>query len=272
MSKEYFAAIENWRRERAAKLSAPHGWLATAGLFWLEPGENRMGAGTSNPIRLQPGSGPEFAGIFHLTGDQVICEAAAGVEIHYREALVSSTPITIDDETSEPLFLKDLKIFVIRRGVRLGVRIFDPQNSALASFTGLNWYEIDPEYRVSGKFFPTEEPRQIQIVTLLGDLVDMPFPGSVEFVLNGQELRLDPVLNDDGSFWFMFRDLTNGMETYPAGRYLVAEPPENGQVWLDFNRAYNPPCAFTEFATCPLPPPTNRLAVPIRAGERLFSD
>ncbi len=139
-----------------------------------------------------------------------------------------------------------------------------------SNFKSLDWFPIDPAYRLQARFLPFNSPRSIPIVNVLGDMVQMPCPGMVEFTLHGQEFQLEPVEIEEGRLWFLFRDSTNGNETYPAGRYLTAGAPEGDRVVIDFNRAYNPPCAFTEFATCPLPPPSNRLPVEILAGERKY--
>lgn len=270
VDQSYVDSIENWRKERAVKISAPHGWLATAGLFWLQEGINRMGADQSNPILLPNGSGPGLAGVFKLKGGEVSLDAADGVAFRLGDALISKTPIPIEDETSQPLFLNDLKIFVLQRGRRFGVRIFDPHNPALRDFGGLNWYPIDEDYQVTARFISLPETQTIKIITVLGDQVEMPFPGTIEFSLQGKPFSLDPVGLDDGRLWLMFRDATNGSQTYPAGRYLVTDAPQGGTVVLDFNKAYNPPCAYTDFATCPLPPGNNRLKLEISAGEKRY--
>jgi len=266
----YIDSIEDWRKERAVKIAAPHGWLATAGLFWLQEGANRMGADRSNAILLPNGSGPALAGVFKLKGGEVSLEAVDGVEIRFGDERISKAAIPIEDETSQPLFLNDLKIFVLQRGKRFGVRIFNPHNPVLRDFEGLNWYPIDEAYQVTARFISLPETQTIKIITVLGDQVEMPFPGTIEFSLRGESFSLDPVGLDDGRLWLMFRDATNGSQTYPAGRYLVTDSPQDGMVSLDFNKAYNPPCAYTDFATCPLPPGNNRLKIEVKAGEKRF--
>jgi uncharacterized protein (DUF1684 family) len=270
VNQSYLDEIQAWRLKRVNNLKEPHGWISTAGLFWLEEGENRMGADNSCPILLPPGSAPEVAGSFYKSGDQISLSASPGVEICFNESLVSSLPIQVVDGSSEAISLGEMKIYVLKRGDRFGVRIFDPNHPALKNFKGLSWFPIDERFRLQTRFTPYSEPRSLSIINILGDLEEMASPGVVEFEFEGKTCQLEPIERDDRRLWFMFRDTTNGELTYSAGRYLVSEPPADGKVMLDFNKAYNPPCAFTDFATCPLPPPNNRLAIAIRAGELKF--
>jgi uncharacterized protein len=271
-NEDYSASILAWQQAREQRLMDPHGWLATAGLFWLEPGENRMGSAITNSIRLLPGSGPDFAAIFTrqtgLHGDEVILTAAPDVQICVAGVPVSNRALEIVEGSSELITLNDLHIYVIERGSRLGVRIFDPANPALKTFKGLQWFPVDAGFCVSARFVPYDEPRTIPILDILGDTNEMPSPGLVSLDLCGRSFAMEPIQREDGGFWFIFRDLTAGRLTYSAGRYLNTEPPSDGFVTIDFNKAYSPPCAFTPFATCPLPPLANRLPVEILAGEK----
>jgi len=267
----YNEAIESWRKEREQNLYAPHGWLATAGLFWLNPGENRMGSGSKNPVRLPMDSAPEFAGTFSLIDGKVSLMAAPKVEMYFGGKSIIETEIPVGDDSSTAIDLNELKIFVLRRGERLGVRVFDPNNPNRLQFTGLNWFPIDPAYCLQARFTPFRVRKPVDIVNLLGDIEPMECPGMVEFDLRGESFRLEPVERGDGRFWFMFCDLTNGVQTYKGGRYLFSDAPKDQMITLDFNRAQNPPCAFTEFATCPIPPVSNRLPIEIKAGERRYS-
>jgi uncharacterized protein len=253
----YRESIEGWRQERERKLRAEDGWLAVAGLFWLREGESRLGTAAGNDIVLPAGSAPERAGTITLRGGRVTLRLGTEAE---RELRADS-----DDVAT----LGRLRLSVIERSGRHGLRVRDPDNPRRRAFTGLQWYPVDPAYRVTAKFVPAEGKRTIGIVNILGDALEMPSPGHVEFTLHGQALRLEPVLEDDTpELFFIFRDTTAGRSTYPAGRYLYAEPPRDGVVTLDFNKAYSPPCAFTDFATCPLPPPGNRLPLAVEAGEK----
>jgi uncharacterized protein (DUF1684 family) len=155
---------------------------------------------------------------------------------------------------------------VIERGNRYGIRLKDKNSELRKAFTGLKYFPPLEEYRVKARFVPYDPPKMIPVPNILGQVDEEPSPGYVVFMLNGRECRLDPVTEGD-SLFFIFKDLTSGKETYPPGRFLNTEMPQNGEVVLDFNQAYNPPCAFTPYATCPLPPEQNKLPIAIEAGE-----
>ena len=266
----YRDSVETWRAEREAKLRAEDGWLAVAGLFWLREGPNLLGTGADNDVVLPAGSAPVRAGTLTLHGGQVALRLEPGVPASVAGQTVVERVLRPDtDGQPDVLALGRLRINVIARSGRYGLRVKDPDNPRRRAFTGLRWYAVDDGYRVRGRFVPAAASRTLAVPNVLGQVLEMPSPGHVEFTLDGRALRLDPVL-EDGSpdLFFIFRDTTAGKETYPAGRFLYAAPPEAGVVTLDFNKAYSPPCAYTDFATCPLPPPENRLPVAIRAGEK----
>jgi uncharacterized protein (DUF1684 family) len=166
--------------------------------------------------------------------------------------------------------VKDLTLTLIKRGERYGIRLRDKNNSSRREFKGLRWFPARESYRVTAKFIPHQQPTELAVPNVLGDVLKMPSPGLLVFKLNGREYSLAPVSEDDGKLFVIFRDLTSGKQTYPSGRFLYADAPVNGQVTLDFNQAVNPPCAFTPYATCPLPPKENRLKVAIAAGEQTY--
>jgi hypothetical protein len=264
----YQSEIIKWREARARRLAEPDGWLAAAGLFWLTPGENRLGDDPRNPIPLPAGSAPAQAGVFTLTGEKIILQAKPGVEILIGDQPVSTRNIPLGEiEELDWIQINGLKLQLLQRGERVGVRVFDPNHPRRAYFQGLRWFPIQEAYRVPARFTPAVEPQTLSILNLLGDTLELPCPGVVEFSLNGENCRLHPLEAEGGRLWFIFRDATSGELTYPAGRYLTADPPQEGQAILDFNKATNPPCAYTEHATCPLPPASNRLSVAITAGE-----
>jgi uncharacterized protein (DUF1684 family) len=256
----YRATIEDWRAEREARLRAEDGWLAVAGLHWLREGESSLGTDAGNDVVLPAGSAPARAGTLRLRGGRVTLTLAEAAPAGER---------AIAPDGDDVVAVGRLRLSVIERSGRLGLRVRDPEAPRRRGFQGLAWFPVDASYRVDARFVPARGGRTIEVANVLGDLLRMPSPGHVEFSLGGRALRLDPVL-EEGSprLFFIFRDATAGRETYPAGRYLYAEPPESGRVTLDFNKAYSPPCAFTDFATCPLPPPQNRLAVAVAAGEK----
>jgi uncharacterized protein (DUF1684 family) len=266
----YRAEIEQWRRNRQAALLAEDGWLTVVGLFWLKEGKNTVGAGPSNDIVLPKGSAPDQVGVFEFHDGKVSFQAAAGVtvSINGRRA---ATAILKPDTSGAPglLRIRDLTMFVIERGGRYAIRLKDKNSSARRDFHGLDYFPVNERYRVRAKFVPYKPPRKIAIPNILGGTEEDTSPGYVVFRLEGREFRLVPVESGDMLF-FIFKDQTAGKETYPAGRFLFTGLPEKGEVELDFNKAVNPPCAFTAFATCPLPPKENILPVRIEAGGKRY--
>jgi uncharacterized protein (DUF1684 family) len=251
----YEAEIAQWRREREAKLKADGGWLSLAGLFWLHEGANRFGHDQGNDIVLP--DGPAHAGSFDLKGGKV----TVTIDGHTRPAAPEA------DATAK---VGRLNLFVIKRGDKYGIRLRDPESEARRNFHGIERFPTRESYRVTAKW--VAEPRQIPILNILGQTEPSECPGYAVFHLNGKELRLAPIFEEPGAkeLFYIFRDLTTGKETYPAGRFFYSDLPKDGHVVLDFNKAYNPPCAFTPYATCPLPPKENQLPVRIEAGEKTY--
>ncbi len=265
----YRNEIESWRAQRMARLAADDGWLTVVGLTWLKEGSNRFGSDARSDVVL-PASAPPHAGVLRLTGGQVTVEVAPGATATVGGARVTSRPLRSDAGAADPdiLALGSVTLQIIDRGGRLGARVKDRDAPARRAFHGTEWYAVKPEYRVTARFVPHPQPTTIVVPSVVGIPEPMASPGSVLFELGGKPFRLDPVL-EPGSpeLFFIFRDATSARTTYGAGRFLRADPPRDGRVVLDFNKAYSPPCAFTPYATCPLPPPQNRLAVAIEAGE-----
>lgn len=263
----YQAEIEQWRQHREAALKADDGWLTVAGLFWLKDGKNTVGADLSSNIVLPKGSAPGKVGFFDFQNGQTTFQPAPGVQATVNGKPTSSA-ILKPDASGEPdvLRVNDLTMFVIKRGSRFGIRLKDKNREARKAFRGLKYFPVNERFRISAKFVPYNPPKSLSIPNILGDTEEEASPGYVEFTLDGHPCRLDPLDEGDGLF-FIFKDLTSGKETYPPGRFLYAPKPKNGEVMLDFNKAVNPPCAFTPFATCPLPPQQNYLPVRVEAGE-----
>jgi uncharacterized protein len=256
----YQREIAQWRHDREARLRAEGGWLTVTGLFWLREGPNSFGAGASNQIVLP--DGPARAGVFDLRGGKVTVKMnGASQSEAWRE---------LRPDSDDMAHCGRLSLYVIKRGDRYGIRMKDPESDLLKAFHGLEYFPAREEYRITAKFVP--EPRKIPITNILGQTEPEDSPGYVVFQVGGREVRLYPVLDEPDSkeLSFIFRDLTSGKETYGAGRFLDTELPHDGKVVLDFNKAYNPPCAFTPYATCPLPPKENRLPVRIEAGEKNY--
>ncbi len=251
----YQSEIDGWRRAREAGLRKDGGWLTVTGLFWLRDGPNRFGRDASNDIVLP--DGPAHAGVLELHNGKVTVTVGA-----------TARPLAAD--SADAATVGRLSLFVIQRGDKYGIRLKDPDSQLRRDFHVLDYFPAREEFRVTAIY--VAEPRKIQIANVLGQTEPMDSPGYAVFRLHGQELRLYPVFEepDARSLFFIFRDQTSGKETYGAGRFLDTDLPKDGQVVLDFNRAYNPPCAFTPYATCPLPPQENRLPARIEAGEKQY--
>jgi uncharacterized protein (DUF1684 family) len=268
----YVQSIEAYRRDREQRLRGNDGWLTLVGLFWLESGKTAFGADRTLPIALP--AGPPKAGTLELAGDTVRLRAEPGVALSVGGKAVTDR-VLADDAAGKPdiVELDRLRFHVIRRGDRFGVRVKDPQAPTRKNFRGLTYYPVDPAWRVVARFERYESPRPVEVATVAGVVEKMTIPGKLTFELGGANRTLEPLLERpyDTELFLIFRDTTSGSETYGAGRYLYATV-EGSTAVIDFNRAYNPPCAFTPYATCPLPPRGNRLDVPIRAGEKRYGD
>jgi uncharacterized protein (DUF1684 family) len=241
-------------------------------LFWLEEGENRFGADPSNEIVLPERSAPLRAGVFELHDGKTTLRIESGASVTLSGKPVTTLEIKTDEKQDPDVVrLGSLSLTVIKRGTRFGVRVREVSGKAQLEFKGLRWFPVKEAYRIAAKFVAYAQPRDIEIANVLGDVNKIPSPGYAVFKLDGKEYRLDPILEGEDKLFFIFGDLTNNKTTYGAGRFLYASLPKDGIVTLDFNRAINPPCAFTKFATCPLPPRQNRLKVVIAAGELNYS-
>jgi len=269
----YEREIAAWHADREARLKGPEGWLNLAGLHWLEPGRNTFGSAADNDIVIPQSRAAARIGEFVVESGAVRFTAAPGADVRADGTAVDSLALSDDDPgPAAVLTHADLAFFVIDREGRLGIRLRDYRHPVLASFPGIESYPAAPRWRLDAQFRPYAEPRQISVATVVEGLGWEPIaPGVLEFEVDGETHSLEVLDSGDGLF-VMFADGTTGTTTYPAGRYLYAEPPgADGTTVLDFNKAYNPPCAFNEFATCPLPPRHNFLSVAIAAGEK-YSD
>jgi uncharacterized protein (DUF1684 family) len=271
-----------WRGQRAANLQAPEGWLSLVALGWLQEGDNSFGAAEDSRVQIT-GQIPAHVGVVRLEkGTLRLLPPAAGFP---KDLLVDGQPakeqLLLADDADKPskLTVGTITIIVIHRDDRYALRVKDLQAATRTAFHGLRWYDPNTNYRVHARWIPYDPPKVLDIPTVLGTNTHMPAPGIAEFTVDGKVLRLEPVLEDPKStdLFFIMRDATSKTTTYGAGRFLYTEFPDHGlnrpgEIWLDFNRLFNPPCAFTAYATCPLPPPQNRLTVPIPAGELRYHD
>jgi len=264
--------IEAWQVRRVEGLRAPNGWLSVIGLDWLEPGENTFGSDSSNAVVFPTIPGvPGRAGSFFLEGGAVRMEVRPGVPVTSEGEPVTSL-VLYSQETRRPptARLASLRWQVIQRQDLIGIRLRDTADAAIEAFEGIESFPLSLDWRIPARFDRYDPPRPIEVPNVLGQISEQFSPGAVVFEVGGERLRLDVTGNLEGrSLSAVFGDETNGLETYGGGRFLsVDTPDENGRMFIDFNRAYNPPCVFTAFATCPLPSRQNRLPVRIEAGEK----
>jgi uncharacterized protein (DUF1684 family) len=269
---EHEAAVRAWWAARDERLRSPDGWLSLVGLHWLSPGENRFGAHSGNEVVLHGVDVPSRAGSLFLTDGTVRLVPATRSVSRDGEPLGEAD--LADDTTGEPtvIDLGTLRMYVIRRGERVGLRVRDRAAPALRSFAGMEHFPIDPGWRLVARFEPATAGQEMEIVDVTGVVSRELTPGVVDFERDGASWRLEALPGDDeGCLWLLFADATNGAETYGGGRMLYTEPvAADGSVVVDFNLAYNPPCVFSPYATCPLPPAQNRLALRIEAGELAY--
>lgn len=246
-----------WRQRRHQELAGPDSWLGLTGLYWLEEGENRVGAGTDAAVHLP--DGPDFLGVLLVRSNAAFWSRPGEPE----RALRSDR-----DGDPEVIDCGSARFFIIERHGRLGVRVRDRAWAERAPFAGVACFPYDPAWSVEADWVDLPVPLTLEVPDVGGELKTVVVRARAEFFVGDERLSLLPMsVGDDGVF-FVFRDRSSGRETYGAGRFLKANPAVDGKMRLDFNRAFNPPCAFTPFATCPLPPPENWLPVAIPAGER----
>lgn len=267
----YQAEINSWHQQRIENLKGETGWLNLAGLFWLQEGINTFGSDPSNTLVFPENKMVPRAGFFLVKNGVVSMNVRPEVEVVANGQRVREQMIFHPDSTRNPTLTHgSLQWFVIKRDNQLGIRVRDLESSEVESFTGIERYPVDPTWRVQAQLKVPSSPKQIDITNVLGQTTPQHSPGTLEFELFGNTYQLD-ALQEGSELFIIFGDSTNATETYPAGRYLYAKLPEaDGYTILDFNKAYNPPCAFTPYATCPLPPAQNVLPLAIRAGEKNY--
>jgi uncharacterized protein len=257
--------VEAWRSTRYASLRQDVGWLTLAGLTWLKPGANLVGSDPSSDVVLP--AGPERAGTLEVAGGVV---TADGAFRHEGQPAVGLALANNADGEPTMLELGRLRLCVIERGGRLGARIWDLDAPTRRAFAGVDHWPVDPAWRFDARFEPTPG-RMLPVADAVGDVENEASPGDVVFELDGAEQRLQALVGGNaGELWIVFGDATNRGETYGGGRFLYTPAPAAGRVVVDFNRAYNPPCVFSPFTTCPLPWPENRLPIRVEAGERMW--
>ncbi len=268
------ASVLSWREQRFSSLTSDTGWLTLAGLFWLREGRNSFGSSAGNDLVLPNAALASTAGVFELAAPTVrfVAQPSAGVTLEG----VSASSVALKTDASGDLTVLasgTLRFFVIERGGKFGVRVRDLNNPRRREFHGLQYFPISSSWVLMARFVPYPAGRRIKIINILGMEEEDVSPGALVFNKDGREWRLDTVLEGPGErqLFIMFADGTSGRETYGGGRFLYIPLPTGNTALLDFNKAYNPPCALNDFATCPLPPPQNRLQLRVEAGELKYA-
>ena len=267
----YQKSVDTWHADRVARLAAEDGWLSLIGRDWLKPGENTLGSAPGSTVLLPEWAAPAKAGLLFMEGSTVRIRPFPGSGLLLNGKPATESVLKSDGEAApDVLQAGRVRFYVIRRGNQFGIRIKDPENPARKAFHGVPRYPVDPTLRVVAEYTPYATPQLRDIPTVLGTSTSMTAPGLLRFKVHGREVTLEPMVEDPEhpELFLIFKDATSAHGTYAAGRFLYADMPKDGKVVLDFNRAINPPCAFTLFATCPLPPKQNQLTLAIKAGEK----
>jgi uncharacterized protein (DUF1684 family) len=288
--------LKTWRTQREAEISAPDGWLTLVSLDWLNAGTNTVGSAADNTLHL-PAKAPAHLGVLAVIGSagsdrnsSAKPEEAATVKLSAPEGgfppgfsvggkPAHEGPLRTDESDASTMRWRGFTLLVIERGDRFMLRVKDADSPVRTSFKGLNWYAPDPRYRVTAQWIPYNPPRTEKIATVIGTTLELPAPGVARFTLDGKIMELVPVIEEPGDkeLFFMLRDHTSRTATYGGGRFLYTAFPDHGlnrpgTLVLDFNKLHNPPCAYTEYATCPLPPRQNQLDTEIPAGEKRYHE
>ena len=271
-----------WRIQHSAELRKPDGWLSLTALEWLDPGDTSVGSAPDNKIHLPPG-GPDHVGVLHLEGASVTLNPPPGgfpgdLLIDGQPAHAQQLHTDPDGDKHNPrITIASLNFYVVNRGDRYALRIKDANSDALTHFHPLDWYPLDESYRITARWIPYRPQKTVVLARLVGSSYQEPVPGVAEFIFHGKTYQLEPVLEDPAvaKLFFILRDTTSSTTTYGACRFLYTGFADHGldqpgELVLDFNRLENPPCAYTPYSTCPLPPPQNRLPIALPVGERRY--
>ena len=270
-SAEYTHEIEDWRAARLARLVTPDGWLTLIGLHFLQPGENTVGSAKDNSVVLA--KGPAHLGTLTLADDgcvKAVFNPGLGTKVDGEDELAADLK---DDShgKSSVVSVDTVSVLVVDRGGKKALRVKDSESARRTGFLGLDYFPIDPSWRIEADWVAFDKPREVSIRDVLGNVSPAMILGKAVFTREGRTIELLPIQDDpDGILFFVISDETSGKQTYDAARFLYAAQPVDGKVLLDFNKAQNPPCAFTPFATCPLPPKENQIPLPVLAGEKNY--
>ncbi|MBI3152452.1 MAG: DUF1684 domain-containing protein [Chloroflexi bacterium] len=263
----YRQTINEWRKERNETIRKENGWLALSGLYWLKLGKNQIGSEPKSEVQL-PERVPANIGYFDYNGRSVTFRAAAGQKVQVNDKQTDFAILQPDiSENPSYIKLEDIQLVIIQRGNRMGVRMWDNQREERRSFPARTWYDIDEKFRIAGTYTAYERPKMAYFPDITGEKSEFPVDGYLSFEFESHHYQLDINKEDDGTLFIRFWDPTSKEASYPTGRYLIADLESDGKIFLDFNKAYNPPCAFTDFATCVFAPEQNHLDFNVTAGE-----
>lgn len=271
IDEDYTEEIESWRADRRASLKAPDGWPALVGLFRLKDGENTVGSDSQNDL-VFPSSAPPKMGVIELKGDSIINRISTGVSVAVKNSAASQE---VAMSVQNPLILTHgaLSWYPIKRGDSHFIRLRDTLSAARLELGAIPHFPLDARWRIRAKFLPFDPPRTIPVRNVLDMDIDQNCEGKLQFEWEGQTHEIWVLDGGDEQFFLIIADETTGEETYGGGRYMyVPRPDADGYTIVDFNKAYNPPCVFTKYATCLLPPAQNRLTLAIRAGEMMYGE
>lgn len=267
--------IDAWRERRIESLKREDGWLTLVGLYWLEPGDNSVGGDPKSRVVLPAGKAPLRLATIVLGPEGAKLVAAPGEKPEHDGHPVAELALATDNPGPPTVVKKgSVRFYLIDRGGRIGVRVKDSESAALKAFQGIDRFPTDSRWRIEARVERHDPPKEIPVPNVLGRTSGEKSPASLVFEAGGKTCRLDVVSEQGTDDWFViFGDQTNGKETYGGGRFLYVTPPPTGEpAVVDFNKAYNPPCVFSPYATCPLPPPQNRLAVRVESGEKTYGE
>lgn len=268
----YKRSIDQWEQKRLTFLKSTEGWVNLVGLFWLQPGKNSFGSSTKNDFAFKHQDLPAMAGFFLWANNSVTWFSAKGVQVRIKDSLIREAVVLKEGEQKGPQLVKgSLRWNIVKREDKMGVRLRNLAAPALKQFKKIDRFPTDIIYKIDATLEKTPD-NKLMITNVLGQTNAQESPGILRFKINGVSYQLDALDEGEEELFILFGDPTNGKQTYPTGRYLyVPRPDSSGHTIIDFNKAYNPPCAFSVFATCPLPPKQNILPIPILAGEKIYN-